>query len=290
MSNPDAISPAHMDFPSIWELSKGPNPQVLTDYLKWIADNSERMESATSHMQWYPPGFHGLLVGLVKNPGDPTHQASLQLNFYHEDYPGDEEPHAHARDAFSSWYAQPGTEQILTRYQAVPDKASHIRGLPVQKRELVVMNIGDRGDGQRPIYRPLHLGEGLILPRSSSNVAAMGSQSFSSTEVHHAGFRGDGVAISAHFKLSEEVDGLNTRDGFMSIKGLDAEAADRLIQERQALASEDSAIRLAPSTTLYPEFDDLPQILNRGTIPPPSIEVAERMILGGLVTATMLAK
>src|ERR1700712_2809081 len=89
--------PAHMDFPEVWKLKDGPNPGLLADYLGWVADDDERLASSVAAMQWYPPGFHGLLVALDKRPGEATHRSSLQLNFYHEDYPGDEEPHAHSR-------------------------------------------------------------------------------------------------------------------------------------------------------------------------------------------------
>jgi hypothetical protein len=247
-------------------------------------------------MQWYPPGFHGLLVALDKRRGEATHRAALQLNFYHEDFPGDEEPHAHSRDAVSTWYAPAGTRQILTRYQVIPDHAPRFRGLPVEERAVMVINIGDAGNGQRPLYMPTALGTGLILSRSESLVIALGSQRFSSTEVHHAGFRGKGVAISAHCKGREEIKALSTLKGLIFYKGLSREAAELVVGERAMLAerlennSTGSPIRLAPSTTLYPRLDRVHAILERGHITPPSPETSEAMLMGALATARGLAQ
>jgi hypothetical protein len=246
-------------------------------------------------MQWYPPGFHGLLIAIDKRLGDATHRATLQLNFYHEDYPGDEEPHAHSRDAFSSWYAPDGTRQVLTRYQVIPDSAPQFRGLPVEERAVVAMNIGDAGNGQRPVYMPMELGAGLILSRSVSNVASLGSQRFDSTEVHHAGFEGRGVAVSAHYKGPEELQALNTFEGFVYYKGLNRDAAMRLVEERRALTEqlgsghEETAVRLAPSTTLYPRQEHVDNILKREKINPPAPEVSKAMLVGALATASNLS-
>lgn len=288
--------PLHMEFPDIWELKNGPNPDLLTEYLTWLASDDERLASGVAAMQWYPPGFHGLLIALDKQPGDATHRATLQLNFYHEDYPGDEEPHAHSRDALSSWYAPEGTRQILTRYQVIPDEAPRFRGVPVEERAVIAMNIGDAGNGQRPVYMPKQLGKGLILKRSVSNVASFGSQGFASTEVHHAGFEGKGVAISAHYKGPEEAEALNTFEGFRYVKGLSKDAAAELVETRQKLeerlrvANETDGVRLAPSTTLYPRLDRVTNILVRGKIAPPKVEVSEAMILGALATAEKLTR
>ncbi len=284
-----------MGYPDLWELKDKPDPGILSDYLDWVINNDERFESAVGAMQWYPPGFHGLLVAIDKRKHDLTHRASLQLNFYHEDYPGDEEPHAHARDACSSWYAPEGTHQILTRYAVIPDEASRLKGLPVEERAVVAMNIGDLGDGQRPVYIPSNLGTGLILSRSVTHVAPLGSQRFDSTEVHHAGFRGKGVAVSVHYKGPEEVPGLNTFDGFRYYKGLSPDAAAQLVEERAALMeklSEDKvegqSIRLAPSTTLYPRIDRLEAILGRKTIEPPKAATSEALIKGAMATIKQL--
>lgn len=286
--------PSHMGYPGIWELGRGPNPELLFDYLVWVMSDDERFASAVDSMQYFPPGFHGLLIAVDRRASDPTHRESLQLNFYHEDTPGDEEPHAHSRDAFSTWYAPAGTNQVLTRYQVVPDTAPCFKGLPVEERVLTVMNIGDKGNGQRPIYMPTELGRALILPRSETRVASLGSQRFDSTEVHHAGFRGKGVAISAHYKGPEEIEGLNTLPGFMYVKGLTEEAATQLVTVRHELTEElrsgegDAKVRLAPSTTMYPRPENVVNILERGQIAPPDPRVSERMLLGGLATAESL--
>lgn len=286
--------PQHMEYPGIWELGRSPNPELLADYLKWVVSDDERFASAVAGMQYFPPGFHGLLVAVNKRASDPTHRASLQLNFYHEDTPGDEEPHAHSRDAFSTWYAPAGTNQVLTRYQVIPDAATCFAGLPIEERTLMAMNIGDKGNGQRPIYMPTELGRALILPRSETRVASLGSQRFDSTEVHHAGFRGKGVAISAHYKGPEEIAELNTLPGFMYIKGLSEETANQLVAVRHNLAeelradAEDVKVRLAPSTAMYPRPENVVSILERGQIAPPASNVSEQMLLGGLATAESL--
>lgn len=286
---------SHMGYPNVWELGSGPNPELMANYLEWLVNDDQRFGSAVRSMQWYPPGFHGLLIAIDKRKEDATHRATLQLNFYHEDYPGDEEPHAHSRDAFSSWYAPEGTNQVLTRYHVIPDEAPRFRGLPVEERAVMAMNIGDQGDGQRPLYMPSYLGTGLILSRSVTNVATLGSQEFDSTEVHHAGFRGKGVAISVHFKGPEEVAGLNTLEGYIYYKNLSQEAAEKLLAERTALSERLQSgssrnVRLAPSTTLYPKSDRVADILVRDKIAPPSPETSEKLIIGALVTAKSLAK
>lgn len=289
------LSTSHLEFPGLWELKDKPNPTLLHQYIGWLVSDDERFSSAVDSMQWFPPGFHGLLIAIDKGESDQTHRASLQLNFYHEDYPGDEEPHAHARDAVSSWYAPAGTRQVLTRYHVLPDSAPVFKGLPVEERVLIANNIGDMGDGQRPVYMPVALGRALILPRSVTNVAPLGSQRFDSTEVHHAGFSGKGVAVSVHYKGPEEVAELNTFEGFVHYKGIRSDAAAELVETRRALASslqQDRAagrLRLAPSTTLYPTTDEAEAILQRGKIPRPDAQVSEMMIRGALATVRTLA-
>src|SRR5580765_6055577 len=187
--------PAHLGFPGIWQFKNGPDTGLFYYYRTWVANDEKRLDSVVENMQWFPPGFHGLLVGRTIPSGAVTPSETLQLNFYDARYPGTEDPHAHSRDAFSSWHAPRGTHQILTRYQIVQDKAAELRGLPIEEREVVAMNIGDHGDGSRPKYMPTKLGKGLVLPRSGTRVGSLGSQWFSSTEVHHAGFAGEGVAV-----------------------------------------------------------------------------------------------
>lgn len=277
----------YMDYPGIWELRNGPNPELLADYLTWITENDDRFQAAADNMQWYPPGFHGLLIAKRDDPSAGTHAESLQLNFYSEDHPGDEGPHGHSRDAFSTWYAPRGTEQILTRYQVLPDKTAAIQGLPVEERSVVAMCIGDFGDGRRPLYRPVELGRQLILSRSESNVAALGSQRFDSTEVHNASFRGNGVAISVHYKGPEEVKGLNELEGFVNYKGLSVDAAQHLLEERGKLSSREE-VRLAPSTMIYPTEVMLDSIINRVNIPKPDLAIGEEMIAQGIKTVRSL--
>jgi hypothetical protein len=292
----DILSRSNLDYPNIWDLAKGTNPNLLRSYLEWLQSDEDRFLGAVEGMQWYPPGFHGLLIAIKKSPNDRTHQASLQLNFYHPDFPGDEEPHAHSRDARSSWYAQPGTNQVLTRYQVVANEAPRFKGLNIEERVLVANNIGDAGDGQRPRYMPLSLGSALILKRSETFVAPLGSQDFSSTEVHHAGFKGNGVAISVHYKGPEEAEGLNTHDGYIYYKGLSTEAAGNLMDVRSNLVQElkvsddNTAVRLAPATMLYPEFDAVDALLNREDIPKPKAVTAEMLLCGGLQTVSRLSK
>lgn len=291
--------PLYRQYPDIQEignLSEGPNAQLLADYLRWLVDDPERFESAAENMQWFPPGFHSLLIGLKKEDGDPTHQGSVQLNFYHKDFPGDEEPHAHSRDAVSGWIAPKGTKQILTRYQVISTDAPLIRGLPVQERVVTAMNIGDSGDGRRPVYMPTPLGRSLILPRSETKVASLGTQRFDSTEVHHAGFEGEGVAVSIHVKGPEEANGLNSREGFIHYKGLDEVLADELLVIRDGLTtrlkeqSTGGKIRLAPSTMLYPSEDRVDEIVGRGVFERPTPFTSEFIVLGALKTAQEVAK
>ncbi|HEY1835365.1 MAG TPA: hypothetical protein VGG13_00925 [Candidatus Saccharimonadales bacterium] len=288
--------PAYMQYPGLWELERGPNTELLSNYLNWVADDDGRLEEAASAMDWYPPGFHGLLIARQDNPNGGTHLATLQLNFYHPDFPGDEGPHGHSRDAFSWWAAPQGTEQVLTRYHVIPNQAPRFHGLPVQERAAVAMCIGDRADGMRPEYNPVRLGSQLILSRSVTSVASLGSQRFDSTDVHHAGYRvrqassGSPIAVSVHYKGAEENPGLNTLDGFVYYKGLEPDKAHRLVETRAAMEqSYGDGLRLAPSTMLYPTETEAVQILDRGKLPKPSTELAAELILGGLATVERLA-
>jgi hypothetical protein len=288
--------PDHMRYPGLWGLRHGPDKiNLLGEYLQWIATDEERLTSAASAMQWYPPGFHGLLVARADDPDGGTHLATQQLNFYDPRYPGDEGAHAHSRDASAWLCAMDGVRQTLMQYAVVPNHAPRFKKVPVQERVAVAMNIGDLRDGKRPVYRPTVLGAQLILPRVTNYVAAKGATFFASTQVHHAGFSWPAigrrsVAISVHYKGEEEDPGLNTREGFI-YKGLPADQADRLAVIRGDMEKEFRAagIRLAPSTMLYPAESEAAEMLIRDPISKPPAERCAELILGGLATVQKLA-
>jgi hypothetical protein len=82
----------------------------------------------------------------------------------------------------------------------------------------------------------------------------------------------------------------------MLVLGLSTEAAGNLMDARSNLVQElkvsddNTAVRLAPATMLYPEFDAVDALLNREDIPKPKAVTAEMLLRGGLQTASRLSK
>src|SRR5665213_1481794 len=136
-----AIAP-HMLYPDVWDLAAGPNPQLLRDYLRWIVSEERRFESATETMQWIPVGLFSLPVAKELDASGLVTQ-TLQINFYHEDYPGNEHPHAHSRPARTIWYSSPHARQIITRSLPLSEHTPRIDGLSIHRRQVVAKSIID---------------------------------------------------------------------------------------------------------------------------------------------------
>lgn len=286
----DAI-PLHSTYEHAWALAGEPNPSVLHDYLTWLTEDNDRFKSAASSMQWFPPGFNSFLVARQTLPDGSTAR-SIQLNFYHQDYPGNEEPHGHSRNAKATWYAHPGMRQVISRYAVLDADAPEIEGVDVDEYAAAGNCIVDLKDGRRPLYHPVDLGSRLLVRNSVTDVATLGSQLFNSTEVHHVGFEGRGVAISAHFKGPEEVPTLSESKGLVHYKGLSPEEAEKVLAVRGSLARTASGVssdtRLGPITMMYGSADTGISVESSPT--PTSPETAEMLILGAIRTAERLKK
>lgn len=289
--------PRHQEWPHRWELRDGPTAALLEDYLRWVIDNPDVFESATQSMDTYGPGFRGLVIAINRDPNTGVVQESIQINLYQEDFPGDNGPHGHSRDAVSALFMPPDAEQFITRHQALPKKVSRALmeelGGDIQERIAVAMCIGDRGDGRQPDYNPVKLGEQLVVVSSEIGIGR-GSVRFRSREVHHVGFKGDGVGVSVHYKGPEESPFLNTAEGFVALKNLPPEWAEELVLVRRRMIQSgqigEKALRLAPSTMIYPEADRVDALMTRAEIPRPTPQAAEDLLLGALHTAELLRK
>ena len=283
----------HMQYEAAWELGGPPDSHLPYDYLVWLANSPERIQSAIDTMQWLPPGFNTFPVVRATNP-DGTTQCSIQLNLYHPDHPGNEEPHGHSRNARTAWYALPGTRQVIHRYGIVGKGASRIDGLDVDEYVVAGNCIIDLKDGRRPRYHVVELGAELLIRQSITYTASLVYQEFASTEVHHIGFLGDGVAISAHYKGQEESPVLSGIGGLMSYKRVDRQGAERLISERETLLKELTTIpslaspRLGPTTMMYMHPSSVASIESEPT--KTSADIAERLIVGALYTAERLRR
>lgn len=279
-------------FDRAWELAGQPDPELLHDYLRWVVDDADRFGEAVSSMQWFPPGFSSFLVARDVGTDGSTRQ-SIQLNLYHEDYPGNEEPHGHSRNACASWYAMPGTHQIISRYAVLNAGATPIEDTDTQEFAVAGNCIIDLKDGRRPIYTPVELGSRLLVKHSVTQVAPLGSQLFNSTEIHHVGFRGPGVAVSAHYKGPEESAALSEHDGLIYYKGLSSDEAEQILEVRLRLTSEAESegaddSRLGPTTMMYAPIDSGISVEASPIATDP--ETAEMLILGALRTAERLKK
>lgn len=291
MANID--SAPHMNFPEIWALKDGVNPEVLAAYLRWLTEDDARLASAIDFMQWQPVGFNSLLVARQVDEEAGTTAEALQLNFYQADQKGTEDPHGHSRPSITSWYARPDARQVITRHLPLPEGTARIPDLLIEERLVAANCIIDYRDGRRPGYHPIIVGSRLILKQSLTRVAPLGSQWFSSLEVHHVGFEGLGVAISIHHKGPEETAELSELNGLMNYKGLTAEQAEEVKEARDRLGVEiegsPSEPRLGPVTMIYPPLDF--DAAGMETVPT-STEAgqAEALILGGLSTAKYLVE
>lgn len=288
--------PPHMEWDHAWELGKGqPNPTLLNSYLRWLMQDEERFDSAVESMQWLPPGFNMLLI--ARKPGDDNETLeSVQLNFYHPDSPGNEEPHGHARNAVASWYSPPGTKQLISRYMVLHADAPNLEldGVDVEEHQVVANNVIDLKDGRRPIYKVLPLGGRLILKQSQTEVAPLGRQFFASTEVHHVGLNADEqdeVAVSVHYKGPEEPVQLSQPDGLVYYKGISMDDAVAIGEARRNLTGGTelpSNARLAPTTMMY-----RPMSAESGIEETPkstSGATAEKLLVGAIRTTERLQK
>lgn len=284
--------PLHQQWPQRWELNE-PTPDLLEGYLRWVLDDPDTAESAVRGMDTYGPGFRGLVVAVERDPVTGVVTKSIQINLYRGDFEGDNGPHAHSRDAVSTLFTMPGSEQYIVRHHVLDASASNDVpegfGNELEERVAVAMCIGDRGDGRQPNYNPVVVGRQLVLTHSEVHMRPMGSVFFSSTEVHHVGYRGDDVGISVHRKGPEELTAYNTAWGFQHIKNLPEEVAKELVRIRRRMVHAEQlgegAIRLAPSTMIYPTEDRVEALLNRTKIPKPTLEVATDLLVGALRTA-----
>jgi len=289
--------PLHQQWPQRWELDK-PTPDVLEKYLRWVLNDPDISESAAQNMDTYGPGFRGLLVAVEHDQATGVVTRSIQLNFYQEDFIGDNGPHAHSRDAVSTLFTMPGSEQYIVRHHVLDPRASDSVpegfGSELEERIAVAMCIGDRGDGRQPNYNPVVVGEQLVLTHSEVHMRPMGSIAFPSTEVHHVGYRGDEVGVSIHRKGAEELAVYNTAWGFQYIKNLSAEAAEELVRVREQMVYDEQlgagAVRLAPSTMIYPDENSVKALLVRERIPRPTPEIAADLLVGALRTAAYVRK
>ena len=287
MSSPDTSS----SYEQAWRLAGDPDPHLLYNYLRWIVDDPARFEDTSASMQWFPPGFSSFLVTRDALPDGRTRR-SLQLNLYHMDYPGNEEPHGHSRNARATWYALPATRQIISRYAVLDPAAPQIDGTDIDEYAVAANCIVDLKDGRRPAYHPIELSPRLLVKNSVTKVAPMGSQVFNSTEVHHVGFEGPGVAVSVHYKDPEEVAALSDMPGLVYYKGLTADEAEHVLEARSRLAESapaDSAnSRLGPTTMMYGSLENGINVEAAPVSTPPV--VAETLLLGALRTAERLRK
>lgn len=284
----------HETYPGIWELANGPKPELLRNYLQWLLDIPENLQSAAESMQWLPVGFNALAVAHRVNPATGVIDETLQLNFYHQDYRGNDHPHGHSRTARAIWYSEPNARQHITRHLPLPNGAAKINDLQVVERQVVANSIIDKRDGRRPDYNPIQLGTRLVLEQSVTLAAPLGSQDFGSLEVHNIGFEGEGVAISVHYKGPEEPAELSDFEGLTSYKGLAPIQAEELqaaraLAAKQLLANGIDGPRQGPVTMVFPPlgFD----LLQMEPIPTRTEQVvAEKLLIGGLATAEALAK
>jgi hypothetical protein len=272
-------------FPRAWELAAEPNTELLKECLRWIVEDSDRFASAAAAMRWLPPGFHMFPIGVYIDPQTGTTR-TVQFNFYHEDYPGNQGPHAHAKKARTTWYALPNTWQLISRYQLLPPGTPRLPDVPVLERYMIANNLIDPRDGTRPVYRGTKLGRRLVADLSMSQVVALGGQQFGSREIHNIAFRGKGTAVSVHRKDEEESPSLSSFTGLIYYKGATPEGAEAIVADRQMLAAqyEGSNMRLGPATMIFLEEGQELEEEPRGATP----EVAESLILGGLATAEFL--
>jgi hypothetical protein len=289
MSSESMIT-AHDD--SIWRLAGEPDPQALYAYLCSIVNDDERFAEVAGSLQWFPPGFNSFLVARENNP-DGTTARSLQLNLYHEDCPGNEEPHGHSRDAVATWYAQPGARQRISRYMVLDKGATSLKGPDVEEYAVAANCIIDLKDGRRPVYAPVDLGARLLVKQSVTSVASLGWQLFNSTEVHHVGHEGPGVAISAHYKGPEESPALSDPEGLVQYKRVGMDEVEKIVEARKALTRQTSSAgsdntRLGPTTMMYAPAESGISVEASPTATPP--EVAANLILGALKTAEKLVR
>ena len=240
-----------------WDLKDGYNPELLLQQLDWLLDEPSRRESAISHMQPIL-GFNALVVALDQDSGTGKVNSSIQLNFYdniglqeeNRDEGKTEKPHSHSKDAVATWYAQEGSRQVVTRINVLPSDETPPPGIESEERLVVANCVQGVGEGRRPEYRPILLGETATNILSRSWVTNGGQTSFSSTEVHTIATEFSGlnqIAISVHFKSHVEAEAYNNREGLMKYKKLTKEQADRILETRRNLTG-----YLGPITMMYP--------------------------------------
>jgi hypothetical protein len=298
MSESLSAFPAHMQYKDAWDLAKQPDVERLNDFLTWIADDDGRFESAANSMQWLPPGFNMLLLARDVN-SDGTVKRSIQLNFYHPKYPGNEQPHGHSKNARTIWYAPPGAQQVISRYAVLDSQAPRIQGLDIKEMQVAGNCIVDLQDGRRPIYEPVALGNRWLVEQSVTQVAPLGSQDFSSVEVHHIGFRGDGVSVSVHYKGPEESPDLSGIDGLVHYKHVTREEAEELVRVRNELALRIGEMgvgnvvprprpRMGPITMMYIPPGSVSEIETLPSSTP--ISIGEFLVRGAIHTTEKLKR
>lgn len=282
------VEVAHQEFPAVFDLAGRADPELLLDYFKWLTEDPVRMQSAVDSMQRLAVGFDTLSMGTITNQSGEV-IGSLQANFYRPAVPGNEEPHAHAKNACTVLYAPYGSHQVVERYQILPDRTPWLNDVPVEEQAVVANTLVDYRDGRRPGYRVHEIGSRLVRRVSSTFAAPLTVQSFKSTEVHSIKYRGDGVAVSLHFKGRKEPDILNEREGLVYYKGLTADEADEIVavrqQERVRLLE---GTVLGPTTLFFTEPDFKPPKIQAEPEATPST-VGERLIEDALATVEKLA-
>jgi hypothetical protein len=112
--------------------------------------------------------------------------------------------------------------------------------------------------------------------------------------VHHVGFDGPGVAISAHYKGPEEIPELSELAGLVYYKGLSIEEAEKVVAARALLARSATIpagtadMRLGPITMMYGSPDT--GISVESAPAKTSTATAEMLIEGAIRTAEKLKK
>lgn len=283
----EASLPPHARYPFVQKLCEAkPNPEVLARYLRTIVKDDEAFESACRSMTWLPVGYHTLYV---------SSQPRLELNFYREDFPGNQDPHSHPAWSRTNWYSYPGSVQKVTYHRQLPRQAGYAKGLPVEDFLLMANTFITVPESMRPLFALQPLSHIRLLKSSVIRHAALGGAYLPPWDVYHVSvedLRGR-VAITTQHKMKEEPAELSTYEGLMNYKQLSPEDATKASEYRSELIGKArthplSGQRIGPTGVIYTPPDRNVNDMTPNPEPTP-VETAKELILSGLRTAELLA-
>lgn len=248
-------TPAYMQYPEMGTLVDYPTVDNMEHFLLWLRDRAG-IDSFVDDMTWYGPGFYGLVV--AREIKDGIVVGSTQLNMYDSRYPGNDEPHDHSRSSKTQIFMPFGAHQITTTYGLILPESPVVDGVPALEVGVIGNIIGDRGDGKKPAYNPIGLGDGLLQVLSSTAIRE-GGREFGPLEIHAVSVKGlkrAYNALSLHTKGPERPLALSTDNAAMiGYLGLSQEWAEKLVASRldleEILVGRDGVVRLGPTTRAF---------------------------------------